>query len=190
MAPENHDNTLFERIDYSGKKMQQQEFENSIFENCNFSDSDISNISFTDCEFVNCNFSNSKIRNTSFKDVKFRKCKLLGLNFFECNNFLLLLDFEDCYVNLSSFYKLKLRNIRFKNSILHEVDFTETDLTGAKFDNSDLQRTSFVNSILEKADFRTAFNYSIDPERNRIKKAKFSVPGVLGLLDKYAIEIL
>jgi uncharacterized protein YjbI with pentapeptide repeats len=72
---------------------------------------------------------------------------------------------------------------------LHEVDFTEADLTAAKFENCDLQRTIFANTILEKSDFRTAFNYSIDPEINRIKKAKFSLPGVLGLLAKYAIEI-
>jgi hypothetical protein len=42
---------------------------------------------------------------------------------------------------------------------------------------------------LEKADFRTAFNYSINPETNRIKKAKFSKEGLNGLLDKYDIEI-
>ena len=31
--------------------------------------------------------------------------------------------------------------------------------------------------------------HSIDPETNRIKKAKFSISGVLGLLHKYDIEI-
>jgi hypothetical protein len=42
---------------------------------------------------------------------------------------------------------------------------------------------------LEKADFRSAFNFSIDPEMNRMKKAKFSRTGVFGLLHKYNIEI-
>jgi len=84
---------------------------------------------------------------------------------------------------------MKLKNIRFHNCILKEIDFTETDLTGAKFENCDLHRSIFANSILEKADFRTAFNYTIDPELNRIKKAKFSLPGVLGLLARYNIEI-
>ncbi len=189
MKIQNPENSLFAFIDYSGRKMPQKEFENSTFENCNFSDSDISNISFVDCGFSNCNFSNSKIRNTSFKDVKFRKSKLLGLNFFECNSFLLLLDFDDCYISLSSFYKMKLKNILFKNCILKEVDYTETELTGAKFENCDLNRSIFSNSILEKADFRTAFNYSIDPELNKIKRAKFTLPGVLGLLARYNIEI-
>ncbi|MGI8788822.1 MAG: hypothetical protein ACR2HG_13805 [Pyrinomonadaceae bacterium] len=42
---------------------------------------------------------------------------------------------------------------------------------------------------MEKADFQTAYNYSIDPESNRIKKAQFSIPGIARLLDKYEIEI-
>jgi uncharacterized protein YjbI with pentapeptide repeats len=100
-----------------------------------------------------------------------------------------MLGFEECHLNLSSFYKLKLRNTRFINCSLQEADFTETDLTAAKFENCDLQRTMFANTNLEKADFRTAFNYSIDPELNRIKKARFSMPGVLGLLSKYNIDI-
>jgi fluoroquinolone resistance protein len=57
------------------------------------------------------------------------------------------------------------------------------------FDNCDLSKASFDNTILEKADFRTAFNYSINPESNKIKKAKFSVSGIAGLLDKYDIHI-
>ena len=48
---------------------------------------------------------------------------------------------------------------------------------------------TFDNSNLEKVDFTTAFNFSIDPEINRIKKAKFSLAGVLGLLNKYDIII-
>jgi len=50
--------------------------------------------------------------------------------------------------------------------------------------------TVFENTILEKVDFSTSFNYSIDPEMNKIKKAKFSLPEVIGLLNKYDIEIV
>jgi fluoroquinolone resistance protein len=84
---------------------------------------------------------------------------------------------------------MNLKKIQFKNSTLHEVDFTETDLSSAVFHNCDLARATFENAILEKADLRTSFNYSIDPELNRIKKAKFSIPAVIGLLDKYDIEV-
>ena len=47
----------------------------------------------------------------------------------------------------------------------------------------------FTDTIFEKKDFRTATSYSIDPEKNTIKKARFSLGGVAGLLDKYDIEI-
>ena len=90
---------------------------------------------------------------------------------------------------ISSFYKLILKKSHFKNCTLHEVDFTETDLTSSHFENCDFMMAIFQNSILEKADFRSSNNYVIDPEMNRIKKAKFSISGIAGLLTKYNIEI-
>jgi len=84
---------------------------------------------------------------------------------------------------------MKIKKLQFKNSSLQEVDFTEADASGALFDNCDLARAKFENTVLEKANFRTAFNYSINPELNKIKKAKFSLPGVIGLLDNYDIDI-
>ena len=72
---------------------------------------------------------------------------------------------------------------------MQEADFTEADLTGAAFENCNLQRVIFDNTNLEMVDLRTSFNYSIDPERNKLKKAKFSATGIMGLLDKYKIII-
>jgi len=84
---------------------------------------------------------------------------------------------------------MKLKKLIFKNCNLTEVDFTEADLSAALFDHCDLAKALFENTILEKADFRTSYNYSIDPEMNKIKKARFSTPGIAGLLDKYDIDI-
>ena len=112
-----------------------------------------------------------------------------GLRFDTCNDFGLSFSFENCLLNHSTFYKTKIKKTLFKNSQLNEADFSECDLTGSLFDNCDLTRAIFVNSILEKADFRTSYNFSIDPGINRIKKAKFSLTTVSGLLDKYDIEI-
>jgi uncharacterized protein YjbI with pentapeptide repeats len=78
---------------------------------------------------------------------------------------------------------------RFQNSQLQEADFAEADLASAVFDNCNLAQAIFDHTTLEKADFRTAYNYSIDPETNRVKKAKFSISGISGLLDKYDIDI-
>jgi len=70
-----------------------------------------------------------------------------------------------------------------------KIDFSATDLTASSFLNCDLSRSIFQQTILEKADFRTANNYSLDPESNRIKNAKFSSSWIIGLLDKYKIII-
>ena len=114
---------------------------------------------------------------------------MLGLYFENCNQFGLSFSFNNCNLTHSSFYQTKLKKTIFKNSQFHEVDFAECDLTSCVFDNCDLAKATFKNTILEKADFRTSFNYSINPEINRIKKAKFSLSGIVGLLDKYDIQI-
>jgi uncharacterized protein YjbI with pentapeptide repeats len=85
--------------------------------------------------------------------------------------------------------KGEYENCNFVDCALQEVDFTEADLSGRSFDNCDLTDAIFDNCNLEKSDFRAAYNYTIDPELNRMKKARFSMPGVAGLLGKYGIEI-
>lgn len=183
------ENKHFEKTDYNVNNLPKGEYENCTFVNCNFYEADLLNITFRECKFDSCDFSLAKLKNTTLSDVSFAGCKLVGVQFDECKEFLLSLDFENCVLKLAVFYKLKLKKTCFKNCNLQETDFTEADLSGAEFDNCDLQRTIFHRTNLEKTDFRTSFHYSIDPEINRIKKARFSKAGIAGLLDKYAIEI-
>jgi uncharacterized protein YjbI with pentapeptide repeats len=77
----------------------------------------------------------------------------------------------------------------FNNCKLKDADFAEADLSSSKFDNSDLEGVIFENTILEKCDFRSAINFIIDPEKNKVKKAKFSAAGLAGLLSKYQLDI-
>jgi len=114
---------------------------------------------------------------------------MLGLNFEDCNEFALEISFENCVLNHSIFYKTKLKHTNFKNSQLHETDFSECDLSHSIFNNCDLTRATFQNTILENANFKTAYNFEIDPESNKIKKAKFSIENILGLLAKYDIKV-
>lgn len=178
-------NKTFDRTDTLAKG----EYENCIFNSCNFSDQDFSHYKFIDCTFNSCNLSLAKLNNTAFREVKFKDCKMLGLRFDTCYEFGLSFSFEGCQLNHSSFYKTKIKNTFFKNSQIQETDFAEADLTGATFDNCNLLQAIFDHTILEKYGLRTSYNYSIDPETNRIKKAKFSISGVSGLLGKYDIVI-
>jgi uncharacterized protein YjbI with pentapeptide repeats len=175
--------------DYTKKGLERGEYENCTFENCNFAGSNLAEVIFVECTFDNCDFSNAKLLNTSFREVQFDSCKLLGLHFDECNPFLITFHFTACTLNFSSFYKLKLKGSRFTHCNLQEVDFTETDLSLSNFTECDFNGTAFDRSILEGTDFRTSFNFVIDPENNRIKKAKFSRNTLAGLLKKYQIQI-
>jgi uncharacterized protein YjbI with pentapeptide repeats len=165
------------------------EFENCTFKNCNLNGADLSSSMFAECTFAGCDLSLAKLNKTILRDVVFKDCKMLGLRFDLCNEFGLSFRLEGCVLNHSSFYKTNLKKTIFKNSQLQETDFSEADLTSAVFDQCDLRQATFDRTNLEKADFRSASNLSIDPENNRIKKARFSLINVTGLLNKYQIDI-
>ena len=82
-----------------------------------------------------------------------------------------------------------MRKTNFTDCSLKEVDFSNVDLSESVFKNCELSGATFSNTILEKVDFRTALNYSIDPELNKMKKAKFSVLNLSGLLNKHNLDI-
>jgi uncharacterized protein YjbI with pentapeptide repeats len=180
---------IFDTIDFTTLPLAKGEYENCNFVNCNFSNTDLSVTKFTECSFTGCNVSSANLHKTALRDIAFKDCKLLGLRFDTCNDMLFSVSFDHCIVNFSSFFKRKLKNAVFKHTSFHETDFTEADLSNSIFDNCDLQGAVFDNTNLEKADFVSSFNYSLDPEMNRIKKAKFSISGAVGLLTKYDIEI-
>src|SRR4051812_20030209 len=180
---------IFDKTDFSQEPLQQATYENCSFVNCELSNADLSGMDFIECTFNGCNLSTAKLNNTAFRDVTFKDCKLMGLQFANCDHFLFTVTFDNCILKFSSFYKMKLKKLSFIKCNLVEVDFTEANLSASCFDHCDLAKALFDNTVLEKADLRTAFNYSIDPERNKIKKAKFSMTGIAGLLDKYDIEI-
>jgi fluoroquinolone resistance protein len=183
------ENKKFEKIDYTVNHLTKGDYEYCSFINCDFSNSDLSECKFSDCEFLGCNLSLVQLTKTAFRDITFKDCKMLGFPINNCNEIGLSFRFENCILNHSSFYKTKIKKTIFRNAQLQEVDFSESDLTDSLFDNCDLTRATFDHTILEKADFRTSFNFSIDPELNRIRKAKFSINGIAGLLEKYDISI-
>jgi uncharacterized protein YjbI with pentapeptide repeats len=69
------------------------------------------------------------------------------------------------------------------------VDFGAADLSSANFAGSDLSAALFEQTNLQKADFRSAYNFLIDPDINHMKKARFTKDGLAGLLTKYDLII-
>lgn len=179
----------FIKQDFTQQHLSIAEYDNCSFNDCRFDNAKLNGIIFTDCSFTDCNLGNAITGGTAFKNVTFKNCKLLGVNFASADPFLFETYFENCHMQLVSFYKMKLKNTKFINCQLQDADFAEADLTNASFRECDLNKAVFDSTILEKADLRTAHNYAIDPERNRLKKAKFSRDGLHGLLHKYNIDI-
>lgn len=165
------------------------DYEDCVFSGCDFTNISLAGFVFSGCRFTGCNLSNVNLSATSFKDTEFTGSKLLGLHFDDCNDVLFSVSFCNCMLNLSSFYRRKMKKTVFKGCSLVDVDFVEADLSGALFENCDFTGAIFQNTKLDGADLRTSSGYSIDPEKNQVRKARFSVSGVAGLLDKYDISI-
>lgn len=165
-------------------------YEGCSFIGCNLNNTDISARKFVNCVFEECDLSLAKVNHTFFQEVEFLNCKLLGIRFSECNTFGFSIRVAGGMLDHSLFYKLNVKNSSFEDVQLQEVDFTEADLSGIRFTNCNLIGAIFEYTNLEKCDFRTAYGFSIDPDKNKVKKAKFSIDGLPGLLDKYDIEIL
>lgn len=183
------ENSTFQNRTFAGNDLEPGEYDNCTFSGCTFTEADLSGIIFQECTFSDCDLSMATLKGTAFRDVKFKNSKLLGLRFDDCNPFALSFEFDGCVLHFASFFGLKIPGTHFKNCKLEDVEFTGADLSKANFSDSDLARAIFDQTNLEGADLRKAFHFSIDPERNRIQKAAFSMHNIAGLLHKYRIVI-
>jgi uncharacterized protein YjbI with pentapeptide repeats len=114
---------------------------------------------------------------------------MLGIHFDYVNPFGLEMSFENCQLNHTIFYQLKLKGTKFNSCNLYEVDFSECDLSEVSFEKCDLNGAIFEQTRLVSADFSSATNFTINPNLNNIKNAKFSLDGLPGLLIIYGIQI-
>ncbi|MBC7493810.1 MAG: pentapeptide repeat-containing protein [Flavobacterium sp.] len=179
----------FSDVFYLESDIKFKEYENCTFTNCDFTDCTFQTVTFLDCIFFDCNFKNTKINYVSLRGVVFTKCDFTAVNFAMTDQVIYDFHFTDCLLDYAQFYALKLKKMRFINCSMVAVDFMKTDLTEVLFDNCNLRLAVFSETIALKTDFSTSYNYTIDPEKNKIKKAQFSLEGVKGLLTKYDIVI-
>jgi fluoroquinolone resistance protein len=168
---------------------QQGEYEACTFTGCELSEAMLSKSLFSNCSFINCNLSNAIMNGTSIQETEFTNCKLLGLRFDACNLFGFAARFENCLLDHSSFVGMNLKNCYFNKCRLSHVDFSEADLSGISITLCDLADAVFDRTNLQRADFRQSQNFSISPDENQIKGARFSPDQVFRLLNKYQIRI-
>lgn len=190
MLPDIIEDQTFTKITAESVTGKKNTFENCRFVNCDFSYADFSKQVFTECKFEDCNLSLVKLSETALQDIRFKDCKLSGADFSKSRDFLFAVSFESCILDNAIFYKKKNKAAKFLDCSMVETDFTEADLTDVKFENCNLNRAFFDHTVLKNADLSTSYNFIIDPDNNEIKKAKFSVQGLPGLLAKYGIKVI
>ncbi|MFH0733118.1 MAG: pentapeptide repeat-containing protein [bacterium] len=178
----------FYKLELQETELREKEFYKCEFIKCNFLKSKLYNCDFEDCSFENCDISLWKLKNTKLIDVVFTECKLIGVDWTEVLK-PLKANFYNSILNNNSFYALNLNLIKMINCNLHDVDFTDANLTKAKFCSSDLNGSIFKNNTLIQADFSDAKNYYLNPTENKIKKAVFTLPEALSLLSSFDIVI-
>ena len=186
------DNT-FVNLNVANKTLEGISFENCKFSQCDFSETKLTKCKFVDCEFVSCNLSLMKVSHSIFSQIDFDRSKMLGVNWTEAKwpqiSLNSPINFYQCNISQSSFFGLHLNEIVIEACKAQEVDFREATLSYANFTQTDFNKSLFIHTDLNCADFTEAVNYNIDPVMNKLKKAKFSFPEVVALLNFLEIDI-
>jgi fluoroquinolone resistance protein len=165
------------------------QFENCTFQNCDFTEADFFGCDFLKCTFKQSNLSMVKFGHIGFDKVQFDECKIIGADFSNTKDFLFSVDFSNCILDYAAFMKKKNRKAKFVSCSLKGADFSEADLTSSIFEKCDLSTAVFMRSILSDVNFVSSYNFTIDPEKNLLRRAKFSLDGLPGLLANYGIIV-
>lgn len=159
------------------------------FINCNFSQVATAGVIWENCTFDTCDFSLCKLKNMSFRDVLFKGCKLMGADFSICNPFSSF-RFEYCQMNYTNFHEMKISKTNFIECELIEAYFEDTNLQGSHFIQCNLERALFHHTNLMGVDFSTSYNYTIQPQNNKLKNALFSRSNLEGLVTHLGIKLI
>jgi uncharacterized protein YjbI with pentapeptide repeats len=166
-----------------------KEFECCTFNHCTFSACNFMDVTFIDCVFNDCIFNEARINHVALRTVTFNRCEIKDVNFAMCNKLIFEVHFDNCTLDFSKFYTLKIKGTNFINCSLIAVDFMAADLTEVFFENCDLYRAEFNKATANKTNFKSSYNYTIDPKTTKLKKAVFALEGLKGLLYKHDIVV-
>jgi len=180
---------VFEGMDYTKVSFAGHHFSSCTFKDCLFMESSFCNAQFVFCTFIRCNLSLVNTEGCRFQETTFEACKIVGAKFYLCEKRFFSIQAKHCVLKSCNFSDLKMKKVDFSESQFSDCDFKETDLTEGNFSGCMFEETLFHNCQLIRADFRNAQNYEIDPQTNKIAKAKFSLPEALSLLKGFDILI-
>ena len=180
-------------VDVQRQELDGTELEDCALVKCSFRESTLRSCRFLDCSFESCDFSLARVPDSAFSGVVFRDCRIMGVNWTETRwRTAMLRDpfrFERCLMSHSTFLGMKLKGLHVLDSTAEDVDFRETDLSGADFSGTSLSGSMFAAADLGGSDFRCARAYTIDARDTRLKGARFSLPEAISLLVGLGVDV-
>jgi fluoroquinolone resistance protein len=184
---------------FKDKQLEHAEIVSAEFYDCVFFHSSFAESVFRHCRFVNCVFrecdlSLIKVPESSFSSTLFENSKVMGVNWTEAHwpkaGLASPVSFSKCAISHSTFIGLSLQSIQIRDCVATDVDFREADLSQADFGGTDLFSSIFGKTNLSQADLSRARNYHVDPGRNILKQARFSLPEAMSLLHSMDIVLV
>ena len=187
-SEETHYREKFTGLSVTDETLNNRTFEECTFDTCSFINTKLARCRFLSCRFKDCTLSAVTPMDSRFIEVSFANCKVIGIDWTKTQQFQDI-AFKNCQLNFSNFRLMKIPKIIMPDCEVKDSDFGEADLSSGDFKNTDFEKTRFFKTNLTGADFKGARNYFIDIKNNNIKKAKFSYPDVLTLLNSLDIII-
>ncbi len=176
----------FSGLVLTNSKILGKEFEDCVFEKCIFIECVFDACRFIDTKFIGCSISANKPYNSQFVNVTFKDSKIMGFDWTKTKN-VRMLAFDHCDVSYSNFSYMKIPELKLLDCVAQEVNFNEADISNGIFTKTDFAKSIFSSTNLTKTDFRGAINYGIDFKFNTLKRAKFSLPEAMSLLNSLDI---
>jgi len=189
-----YEDRTFRALDLRGLRFEAVELAGCRFERCRLNEATLAGCAFEECTFADSDLSVMRVPDSRFIEVSFARCKLLGVDWTQIRDsgskLRRSVTFEACVLDLCSFGELALEGASLRRCSAHEADFSGADLSNADCREADFAGARFQNTNLSGADLTLARNYRIDPLLNKVRRARFSLPEALTLLDPFEIEIV
>ena len=141
------DTVKFDKVTFNNNVFQRSEFIDCVFNNC-----DLSNNAFNNCTFIRCEFINTR---------------LIGSHFVESS--LTDIFIKGCNGNYLDVANSKLKNIKFKDTLLNESTFYTNEVKGLEFEDVKLEKTQFFETLLKDVDLRSCDIYNLKTDLKSIK---------------------
>lgn len=184
--------TVFDNVILEDDVLTDLEFSGCRFDSCALERVRLVRCRFTDCIFTGCRAAELECKDTILLDCTFESCHLTGINWSTLfgGGFMAPIEaMRHCHLKYNYFTEMNFAGFDFSQNEILSSMFADCKLAKSNFSDCALEQTEFFRCDLTEADFRKASGYQIDLETNKLKKARFSYPEVVNLLNGLGLRI-